>query len=80
MVLPDLIGGQIVSLGLETIFWAINMSITVACLFTSLYLYVSHDDLRHQMLEPGELSEAINMVSILFMFLSWKNCNLDIKF
>ena len=60
MVLPSLLSGPVVSLGIETILWIFNMCITVACLFTSLYMYVSHDDLRHMMIQPGELSEALN--------------------
>ena len=65
MVLPSLMGDQVVSIGYQTILWLFNMLISVGGLFISLFMYVSHDDLKHAMIEPAELAESINTVSLL---------------
>ena len=63
MVLPSLMGGQLLTIGWQTILWLMHVVISIIGLFISLYMYVSHDDMKHGMIEPAELSEAINTVS-----------------
>ena len=48
------------SLGLETFCWVLNLAMSCAGLFLSIFMYISHDDLRHYMLEPLELSGYFN--------------------
>mmetsp|Transcript_12066 Transcript_12066/g.16372 ORF Transcript_12066/g.16372 Transcript_12066/m.16372 type:complete len:167 (+) Transcript_12066:96-596(+) len=70
MVIPSFYGEQVASIGFQALFWVLNMVISVIGLFSSLYLYVSHDDLRHAMIEPGELSESLNQYLPVEMALS----------
>ena len=63
MVLPSLMGGHFASIGWQTMLWLFSMLCSVGGLFISLYMFVSHDDLKHGMIEPAELAEGINTVS-----------------
>ena len=55
-MLLTLYGGPVVSLGYAVIAWILNLIISVTCLFISLFLFITHDDMRHLMIEPGELA------------------------
>ena len=61
-----LYGGQVMGLGMQFIMWVLTLSGSVTGVFISLFLYISHDDMKHMMLEPGELSENLNTVSVLY--------------
>lgn len=43
--------------------WVLNFVATLAGLFISLFLLISHDDLQSSFIEPVELSNNLNSVS-----------------
>lgn len=45
--------------------WAINFLASMAGLFISLYLYISHDDMQVGIMEPAELCNNISSVSLV---------------
>jgi hypothetical protein len=42
--------------------WVVNFGVSLAALFISLYLYITHDDLEQGFIEPVELSNNLNQV------------------
>jgi hypothetical protein len=44
--------------------WALNFIASLAGLFISLYLLISHDDLNSNFITPIELSNNLNTVSL----------------
>ena len=48
------------SVGLKLLFWIANFTGSLVALFISLYLGITHDDLRHNSIEPIELSNTIS--------------------
>jgi hypothetical protein len=48
------------SVGLKLLLWMINFAGSLVALFISLYLGITHDDLRHDSIEPIELSNTIS--------------------
>ena len=52
------------SVGFKLILWIINFAGSLIALFISLYLGITHDDLRHDSIEPIELSNTINQVRL----------------
>ena len=46
--------------------WVLNFVATLAGLFISLFLLISHDDLQSSFIEPVELSNNLNSVSKTF--------------
>ena len=59
------------SLGVETIFWIMNTAACTANIFISVYLYISHDDMKQHMIEPNELSELFATYLPIEYGLSW---------
>lgn len=45
--------------------WVLNFVATLAGLFISLFLLISHDDLQSSFIEPVELSNNLNTVRII---------------
>ena len=62
-MLQSLWGGPLISFGTSLLCWVLSLAICVANLFISLYLYITHDDMKTLMIEPGELADNINTVS-----------------
>ena len=58
VLMPDGIGPT-----LYLSFWVLNFLCSVAALFISLYLLITHDDLKHDQIQPLELCGHIKMVS-----------------
>ena len=50
------------SLGLKLSLWVINFIGTVSALFISLYLLITHDDMKHNSIQPAELADALAQV------------------
>ena len=48
------------SRGFTVLAWVINLAASIAGVFISLYMYISHEDLDYSMIEPAELSQNIN--------------------
>ena len=63
MVLVYLCGGPLLSFGLQVTAWVLSLAISAVGIFMSLYLYISHDDVRKLIMQPAELSENLNDVS-----------------
>ena len=66
------------SMGLQTLFWIGNSAAAIANIFISVYLYISHDDMKQHMIEPGELSELLNTYLPVEYGLSWIMCGLSL--
>jgi len=47
--------------------WVVNFIASLAGLFISLYLLISHDDLNSNFITPIELSNNLNLVSLFFL-------------
>jgi hypothetical protein len=47
--------------------WVVNFIASLAGLFISLYLLISHDDLNSNFITPIELSNNLNSVSLFFL-------------
>ena len=46
--------------GLQTFAWLCNLAASIAGLFISLFLYISHEDMDYDQMEPAELADHIN--------------------
>ena len=55
--LPDGIGPL-----MNLLLWVVNFCCVTVALFISLYLYITHDDLAHDAIQPLELCNFIKMV------------------
>ena len=42
---------------MQTILWLLNLVATLGCASSSLYFYLSHDDLDKGLIEPFDLSD-----------------------
>ena len=51
-----------VSVGFKLSLWFINFIGSVGALFISLYLLISHDDMKSALIQPAELADALAQV------------------
>ena len=56
-------GDSFTEVSFTLVAWVLNFVATLAGLFISLYLLISHDDLQSSFIEPVELSNNLNSVS-----------------
>jgi len=53
----------LVSIGFKLTLWMVNFVGGVSGLFISLYLLITHDDMKSHSIEPAELAESLHQVN-----------------
>ena len=53
---------SVLSWGFQLSLWVVNFVVGVCGLFISLYLLITHDDMKSHTIEPAELADNIQQV------------------
>ena len=55
-----------VSITIKLLLWVVNFICSIVALFISLYLLISHDDMKEYTIAPAELANSLSKVILSF--------------